>query len=175
MLRQIPQMNQEVRQKIWDKKIGVQLSGKTVLIVGFGRIGRCLAKLLEPFRVKLIAVDSTLPGISLREWLPEADIICLHISGSRQVLGKEEFCLMKNGVFLVNTARGGLWDETALVEALKSGKVAGVYVDVFCQEPYSGPLTEFPQVILTPHIGSNTKESRAQMETEAVDNLLAAL
>ncbi len=175
LLRQIPQMNQEVHQKVWDSKMGVQLTGKTILIVGFGRIGRHLAKLLEPFRVKLVAVDSTLPGISLKEWLPEADIVCLHISGSQQILGQEEFSLMKKGVFVLNASRGGVVNEADLVEALKEGKVAGAWLDVFIKEPYAGPLTEFPQVIMTPHIGSNTKESRAQMEKEAVDNLLSAL
>lgn len=175
LLRQVPQMNQEIRQKIWDKKMGVQLTGKTVLIIGFGRIGRYLAKLLEPFNVKLITIDSSLPGISLGEALPQADIICLHASGVNQILGTSEFALMKNGVFLANTARGESWDENTLIEALRSGKVAGAYIDVFSNEPYSGPLTEFPQVILTPHVGSNTKESRVQMEKEAVDNLLSVL
>jgi len=175
LLRQIPQMNQEVHQKTWNSKTGIQLSGKTVMIVGFGRIGRSLAKLLEPFKVKLVAVDSTLPGISLREWLPEADIICLHVSGSRQILGKEEFSLMKKGVFILNAARGGVINETDLIEALGDGKVAGAWLDVFSEEPYSGPLIEFSQVIMTPHVGSNTKESRAQMEKEAVDNLLSVL
>ncbi len=175
LLRQIPQMNREVHQKIWNGKMGIQLSGKTVLIVGFGRIGRCLAKLLEPFKVKLVAVDATLPGISLREWLPEADIICLHISGSQQVLGKEEFSLMKKGVFILNAARGGVVNEDDLIQALREGKVAGAWLDVFSEEPYSGLLAEFSQVILTPHIGSNTKESRARMEKEAVDNLFSEL
>ncbi|MFH1423801.1 MAG: phosphoglycerate dehydrogenase [Candidatus Nealsonbacteria bacterium] len=175
LLRQIPQMDQEIRQKVWDKKTGVQLSGKTVLIIGFGRIGRYLAKMLAPFNVKLITVDPSLPGISLQTALPQADIICLHASGIKQILGASEFALMKNGVFLVNTARGELWDENALIEALRSGKVAGAFIDVFSKEPYAGPLTEIKQVILTAHIGSNTKESRVQMEKEAVDNLLSCL
>ncbi|OGZ23985.1 MAG: hypothetical protein A2896_01430 [Candidatus Nealsonbacteria bacterium RIFCSPLOWO2_01_FULL_43_32] len=175
LLRQIPQMDQAVRQKIWDKKTGVQLSGKTVLIIGFGRIGRYLAKMLAPFSIKLITIDSSLPGISLETALPQADIICLHASGLKQILGASEFALMKDGVFLINSARGELWDENALIEALRSGKAAGAYIDVFSKEPYAGPLTEFKQVILTPHIGSNTKECRVQMEREAVDNLLAGL
>ncbi len=175
LLRQIPQMNQEVHQKVWDKKMGVQLSGKTVLIIGFGRIGKYLAKLLKPFEVKLLVIDPNSPGISLKEALPQADIICLHLSGSQQILGQKEFALMKNGIFLVNTARGEFWDEAALVEALKNGKVAGAYVDTFQEEPYAGSLTEFSQVILTPHVGSYTVECRKQMETEAVDNLLSVL
>ena len=117
LLRQIPQMDQAVRQKIWDKKTGVQLSGKTVLIIGFGRIGRYLAKMLAPFSIKLITIDSSLPGISLETALPQADIICLHASGLKQILGASEFALMKDGVFLINSARGELWDENEIGRA----------------------------------------------------------
>ena len=182
LLRQIPQMNRDLHNKIWDKKMGVQLSGKTVLIIGFGRIGQYLAKLLKPFNIKLLAVDPALSGIveevpivPLKEGLPEADVISLHLSGSSQVLGKNEFSMMKKGVFLLNAARGKVWDENVLVEALKEEKVAGAWVDAFSEEPYSGPLTNFSQAILTPHIGSYTKECRKKMEMEAVDNLLSGL
>lgn len=172
LLKQMPKMNQAAHQKIWEKAIGTQLTGKTVLIIGFGRIGKYLAKLLEPFKVKILAVDPVSGGISLREALPQADIISLHISGSQQVLGKEEFSLMKDGVYILNAARGGVLEEAALIEALKTGKVAGAWLDVFSEEPYQGPLTQFSQVIITPHVGSYTKECRLQMENEAVDNLL---
>lgn len=175
LLRQIPQMNQELHNKAWNKKMGNQLSGKTVLIIGFGRIGRYLAELLEPFKIKLLAVDPASSSLSLKEALPQADIVCLHLSGKDQVLGKEEFSLMKKGVFILNAARGEAIDELALAEALKEGRVAGACLDVFVEEPYSGHLTEFPNVILTPHIGSYTKECRERMETEAVDNLLSVL
>lgn len=175
LLRKIPQANEALHQKKWEKSMGVELSGKTVLIIGFGRIGRRLAKFLEPFNAKILAVDPLLPGISLEEALPQADIISLHLSGSQQVLGKKEFSLMKDGVYISNAARGGVIDEAALIEALKAGKVAGCWMDVFSEEPYRGPLAEFPQAILTPHIGSNTKECRYQMEDEAVNNLLSEL
>lgn len=182
LLRQIPQMNQEVHNKKWEEKIGVQLSGKTVLIIGFGRIGRYLAKLLKPFGVKLLAADPALSGqvdgveiVSLQDGISQAEIISLHLSGSSQVLGKDEFDAMKKGVYILNAARGGVINEGALMEALKEGKVAGAWLDTFQEEPYSGPLTEFPQVLLTPHIGSYTDKCRVQMEREAVDNLLAEL
>lgn len=172
LLRQIPQMNSGMHNKTWEKKMGLQLSGKTVLVIGFGRIGRYLAKLLEPFKVNLLAVDPALQGISLKEALPQADIICLHLSGKDRILGKEEFSLMKKGVFIINAARGEAIDESSLVEALKDGRVAGACLDVFAEEPYSGALTEYPQVVLTPHVGSYTKECRERMESEAIDNLL---
>ena len=82
---------------------------------------------------------------------------------------------MKKGAFLLNAARGSLIDEGALIDALKSEQVAGVWIDTFEQEPYAGPLTEFPQALLTPHVGSYTLECRRKMEMEAVMNLITAM
>ena len=182
LLRDIPLANQDIHHKNWTERTGVQLSGKTVLIIGFGRIGRYLTKLLKPFDVTLLAVDPALSGrvdgvtiVTLQEGLPQADIICLHLSGSEQVIGKEEFSIMKQGVYILNATRGGIVNEDDLIEALKSKKIRGAWLDVFSQEPYSGPLIEFPQVILTPHAGSYTQEARVRMERETVDNLLAEL
>jgi D-3-phosphoglycerate dehydrogenase len=182
LIRMIPQMDRDLREKKWTKKMGFQLTGKTVLIVGFGRIGRYLAKLLRPFNVKLLAVDPALKGVidevsivSLKEALPKADIIALHLGGNSQVLGKEEFSQMKEGVFILNAARGNVIDENSLMEALDKGKVFSAWLDVFSEEPYTGSLLNYSQVILTPHVGSYTKECRKKMEMEAVDNLLTVL
>lgn len=181
LLRMIPVMDRELHEKKWNKKIGTQLSGKTVAIIGFGRIGRYVAKLLKPFDVKLLAVDNALKGIvervkivSLKEALTKADIVTLHVSGTSLVLGKREFAMMKEGVFVLNAARGGVIDEDSLLEAIKTGKVAGAWLDTFAEEPYEGSLTDYPQVILTPHVGSYSRECRQRMEMEAVDNLLDA-
>jgi len=183
LLRMIPFMDQDLHNKAWSKKIGSQLAGKTVAIVGFGRIGRRVAELLAPFKVKLLVVDPALAAnvtgnfvrLPLAEALSQADIITLHSSGEECLIGEREIALMKTGVFLLNAARGQLISETALVKALEEGKVAGAWLDTFEEEPYSGPLCKFRNVILTPHVGSYTLECRKQMETEAVDNLLNAL
>jgi len=182
LLRMIPQMNEELHQKKWNKKIGFQLAAKTIAIIGFGRIGRYLAKLLKSFGVRLLAVDPNLNGvvddvpiISFQEALSQADVISLHLSGNKQILGPSEFALMKNGIFVLNAARGEVIDENALIKGLEGGKVAGAWLDTFEQEPYQGPLCDFPQFLLTPHVGSYTKECRKRMEMEAVDNLLSAL
>ncbi len=182
LLRMIPLMDRELHEKKWSKKIGTQLSGKTVAIIGFGRIGRYVAKLLKPFDVKLLAVDKFHKGIveeveivTLQEALAQADIVTLHVSGTSRILGKDEFGMMKDGVYILNAARGGVIDEDSLVEAIKSGKVAGAWLDTFTEEPYRGPLTDLPQVILTPHVGSYSRECRQRMEMETVDNLLDAL
>jgi D-3-phosphoglycerate dehydrogenase len=181
LLRMIPLMDRELHEKKWSKKIGTQLSGKTVAIIGFGRIGRYVARLLKPFDVKLLAVDNALKGIieqvkivSLKEALAQADIVTLHVSGTSRILGKSEFAMMKDGVYVFNAARGGVIDEDSLLEVIKAGKVAGAWLDTFTEEPYQGPLTDCPQVILTPHVGSYSRECRQRMEMEAVDNLLDA-
>lgn len=183
LLRHISWMDGDLHQRQWNKKIGCQLEGRTVLIIGFGRIGRRVAELLVPFGVNIIVVDPFLDGTegvpckvcALREALPLADVITVHSSGEDCVLGENEFFLMKDGVFLLNAARGGIIAEKALLEALDKGRVAGAWIDAFQNEPYTGPLCDFKQVILTPHIGSYTHECRSSMENEAVDNLLRAL
>lgn len=183
LLRLIPQMDRALHAGTWDKRIGTQLAEKTVAIVGFGRIGRRVAELLAPFKVRLLIVDPFLnqaditTGVlaTLDEALAKADIISLHSSGEDCLLGAREFSQMKNGVFLLNVARGGLVDEQALLAALDTGRVAGAWLDTFTVEPYSGALCGRSNVVLTPHVGSYTLECRQGMENEAVDNLLEVL
>lgn len=183
LLRMIPVMDQALHRGEWSKKIGTQLEGKTIAIVGFGRIGRRVAELLVPFKVRLLVIDPNLSvdfsgdfvRVSLIEALPKADIIALHCGGEACIVDKPEFALMKPGVFILNAARGGLISEEALVKALEDGKVGGAWIDTFEMEPYNGKLSRFPNVVLTPHVGSYTMECRKQMETEAVDNLLDVL
>lgn len=171
LLRSVVVMNQDLHAGQWQKKLGFQLEGKTVVIVGFGRIGRKVAKMLEPFSVKIIPVDV---NDRLSEALPKADIVTIHVNGEEELLGTQEFALMKQGVLILNPARGEVINEAAFIAALESGKVAGAWCDVFHQEPYQGPLLKFPQVILTPHIASNTEECRRLMEMQAATNLIAA-
>ncbi len=182
LLREIPRMNQDLHDGRWVKRLGTQLEAKTVLIIGFGRIGQKVASLLKPFGVNLIAVDplkkENIDGVSflpLSKALSKADIITIHCSGQEQILGAKEFSLMKDGVFLLNASRGEVVEEAALIAALDNKKVAGAWIDTFWNEPYDGALRNYPQVILTPHIGSYTRECRRAMEMEAADNLIAAL
>lgn len=183
LIRMLPVMDHALHGGQWLKKIGFQLEGKTVVIIGFGRIGRRVAELLEPFHVKLIIVDPYLFGdlspnytrLTIEEALPIADIITIHSSGEGCILGEREFTLMKEGVYLLNAARGGLISEGSLVNAMEDGKVEGAWLDTFKEEPYSGPLCKHKNLILTPHVGSYTAECRQRMEAEAVDNLLNAL
>jgi D-3-phosphoglycerate dehydrogenase / 2-oxoglutarate reductase len=182
LIRLVPPMDNALHNNIWDKKIGFELRGKTVLIIGFGKIGRRVSELLKPFQVNIIASDPFLSEkignisiLPLDQALYRADIITIHASGGKVILGKREFLKLKERVFILNGARGGLIDEDCLIDGLEKGKVAGVWLDSYTREPYEGPLTQFQQAILTPHVGSYTQECRKRMETEAVENLIAAL
>lgn len=182
LLRMVPQMDRDLHEARWNKRIGSQLEGKTVAIVGCGRIGQRVAALLAPFGAIILGVDpyvETVPEgirlVPLADALAQADIVTLHCSGDACVLGPDELRRLKPGVLLLNAARGGLVDEAALLRELDEGRVAGAWLDAFAEEPYHGPLMRYPQVILTPHVGSYTRECRARMEMEAVENLILAM
>lgn len=179
LLRRLPWVNQTVHERKWVKDTGVQLAGKTVAVVGYGHIGERVGKMLHALGAQIVAVDpyrtqdfDGVPTLEINKALPIADIITLHASGTGVLLNAAEFQQMKQGVFLLNAARGELINEAALLSALDCAKVRGVWLDTFLQEPYSGSLCGHPRAILTPHIGSYTIECRRSMESEAVDNLL---
>lgn len=186
LMRHLPAMDRDLHAGKWEKRLGRQLEGKTVLIVGYGRIGQHVALLLRPFNVRLLAADVNpalarkggawdgVESVDVPEALPQADVVTLHASGEAEILGAREFALMKPGVFLLNAGRGGLVDESALCRALDRGIVAGAWLDAFVEEPYTGPLVRYPQVLLTPHVGSASVECRRRMELAAVENLLEA-
>jgi D-3-phosphoglycerate dehydrogenase len=180
LLRWIPPSSQALHDRTWVRKMGGQIGGKTIAIIGFGRIGRRVAELLAPFRAKLIAVDPFLVKsetpfcalLPMEEALPQADIITIHTSGDECIFDEAVFSRVKRGAFILNAARGNTVSEKALVAAIDKGIIAGAWLDTFEKEPYDGPLCNYENVILTPHIGSYTAECRLQMENEAVNNLL---
>ena len=176
LIRQIPQANSDTHDRKWTKRIGRQLKGMEVAVIGFGNIGRRVGELVAAFGARVMAVDPALSDqtINLKDAIKQADAILVHAGGEDCILGEGEFNLMKQGVYLLNAARGGLIDENALKKALDDGKVAGAWLDTFKEEPYSGPLSDYSQVILTPHIGSYTAECRKAMELEAAKNLIEA-
>jgi len=182
LLRRVSRMDQEMHAGHWEKLSGPQLHGKTVAIVGLGRIGLQVASFLRGFGVHLLGVDplrqGPLDGISivpLDEALARSHIVSLHASGGTEILGAREFARVRPGIYVINAGRGHLINETALQKALDDGTVAGAWLDAFAEEPYGGPLRTYQQVMLTPHIGYSSDEARRQMETEAADNLLQGL
>lgn len=183
--RKINLSDKLMKESRWERLPGELVSGKTIGIVGFGRIGARLAQLLEPFSVSILAYDirnnlgickkTSLKRVTLKEVLKRSDIISIHLpltDETRGLIGEKEFALMKSGVILVNTARGEIIDHRSLTKFLSSGKPVFACLDVFDREPYKGKLLGFENTILTPHIGSYTRQTRSLMEREAVENLI---
>ena len=183
LLRHVTHMDRDVRGGVWKKRMGNLLHGKKVGVVGFGRIGRAVGRLFTAMGAELaffdpFADDNHTTKMSLEALLGWADIITLHCPKPQDgttLLDARRLKLMRKGAWLINAARGGLVDEEALRQLLADGHLAGAAVDVFCKEPYAGPLTQLDNVILTPHIGSYAMEARIQMEVDTIKNLLEAL
>ena len=182
LLRNVSLMEKELRMGQWKKRMGNLLSEKRIGIKGFGRIGKKVAELLKPFGCEIAYADPFvedgllgLQRLSLKELLCWADLVTIHVGVNEKLIGEEEFKCMKDGAIIINTSRGGVVDESALYENLKNGHLAGAALDVFEEEPYSGPLKELGNIILTPHIGSYARNTRVEMEGQAVENLLKGL
>lgn len=175
---------------------GIQLRGKTLGIIGFGRIGQEVARIAIGLGINVIPVDpiiqeAILPihipngnhihlqvTVKTKDWdelLKKSDFITLHVpGGSGTLVGKEQFDKMKEGVLLVNAARGGTVDEEALLEALNSGRVAGAALDVFVNEPTpKRKLLQHPSISLTPHIGASTNEAQRNIGLELADKIIS--
>lgn len=183
LLRQVSRMDREVRAGVWKKRMGNLLDGKKVGIVGFGRIGRAVARLFTAFGAEVAfadpyAEDTHAKKMELDALLSWANIITLHCpkpQNGEVLLDARRLGLLQAGAWIINAARGGLIDEVALHDLLASGRLAGAALDVFGKEPYDGPLTKLDNVILTPHIGSYAMEARIRMEVDTIKNLIEAL
>lgn len=182
--RNIIAANTALHHKQWEKEIGFGIEGLNVLIIGYGRIGRRFADHLRYFSANILVVDPYIEDVSLNhgevrtslsEGLALADVVSIHVPGNAQILGPDEFSKMKDGVILLNSARGPAVNEDALISALEQKRVAGGWLDAYWEEPYTGKLTGFPQMILTPHMGTYSRQCRLAMETKAVENLLRDL
>ncbi|SNR76646.1 phosphoglycerate dehydrogenase [Desulfurobacterium atlanticum] len=191
--RQIPQAHNSLKiERRWDRKkfMGVELAGKTLGIIGFGRIGSRVGIRAKAFDMKVIAYDPYIKkekaeklGVelldSLDELLERADVITVHTpltDETRNMITRKEIEKMKDGVILLNIARGGIINEQDLYEALKSGKVRAAAVDVFVKEPANDNiLLDAPNIIVTPHIGANTFESQTNVAVIIANQVLAAL
>ncbi len=170
----------------WDYPL-IELSGKTMGIIGFGRIGQCTGRIAQVLGMRVLACDryqnpalvsETCRYGSLEEVLAGSDVIALHCpltADTEKIINKENIRKMKDGVILINNSRGALVDEEALCEALRSGKVAAAGLDVVSSEPISAdnPLLSAPHCIITPHISWASRESRARLMGIAAENLRA--
>jgi D-3-phosphoglycerate dehydrogenase len=173
----------------WDrnKYMGTQLADKTLGVVGLGRIGLAVAKRAKAFEMRVLGYDPFLspertkelgiePCATVHEMLPHVDYLTVHTpltDETRNLISTREIEMLRPGVRLVNCARGGIYDEAALAEGLKSGKLAGVALDVFTTEPCTeSPLFGLPNVLVTPHLGASTEEAQTKVAVEGCGLLI---
>jgi len=185
LLRKVPTSDASIRSGGFEKPMGRLLGGKTVGLLGFGRVGRRFAQLLSGFGVTLLAYDpqvtTAIAGVELVDLaslVSRSDVVSLHLpfsAAAKNLIGAPQLAAMKPDAIVVNTSRGGLIDEAALLAFLEANPKAGAYLDCFEKEPYTGPLAKLPNVVSTAHIGSYAREARVRMEVEAVENLLRSL
>jgi len=186
LVRRIPWAHASTTAGKWERSAfqGQELAGKTLGLVGVGRIGQAVARRAAAFEMRVIGYDPR-RDFEGAEWLPmdevlaQADVLSVHVplmEDTRGLLGRAAFAAMRTGVYVINTARGGLIDEQALLEALESGQVAGAALDVFEHEPPAGsPLLAHPRVISTPHIGASTREAQEKVSTIIAEKVVSAL
>jgi len=187
LIKHIPMYNENMRNGNYCVKPGFLLCGKTVGIVGMGRIGKKVASYLDGFGCQILYYDPFVQTVIPESWervedlenlMRRSDILSLHTppkpDGS-PIITSELIDCSRRGLIIINTSRGSVLDEQALMNGLDSGVISGAGLDVFSVEPYAGSLLKYPQVIVTPHVSSNTTQSRDQMETDAMDNLLKVI
>jgi len=187
--RNIPQAYVSMRNKEWNRSkfTGNEVYKKTLGILGLGKIGQEVAKRCQAFGMKVIAYDPFISAevgkqlgvdlVEFEECLKYSDYISLHLPKSKEtigMIGAKQFEMMKDGVRIINVARGGIIDEDALVNALKSGKCAGAALDVYSTEPpdFSSELFELPNVITTPHLGASTEEAQTNVAIDVAEQIV---
>jgi D-3-phosphoglycerate dehydrogenase / 2-oxoglutarate reductase len=190
LARNVPQAHAALKDGRWERPrfAGIELAGKTLGVLGLGRIGREVARRSLALGMRVIAYDPFVAlerfrelgveAATLEEVYAAADVITLHLplnDETRGVLAVDAFAAMRTGVRIVNAARGELVDETALADAIRSGKVAGAALDVFGEEPYSGPLLELDQVVVTPHLAASTAEAQDRAGLIIAEQVVSAL
>ncbi|MDK0876560.1 D-2-hydroxyacid dehydrogenase [Clostridium perfringens] len=180
LARFLNQSNITMKDGLWKKKeyVGVELQGKTLGIIGMGRIGSELAKKCISLGMKIIYfdlmdinnIDNNYRKVEFDELLRESDFISINISGTKSIIGSEELKKVKKGVFIINTSRGKALDEEAIITSLNDGTLGGVGLDVFLEEPSKNlELINHPKVSLTPHIGASTKEAQMKIGDEVIN------
>ncbi|MCX0416971.1 D-2-hydroxyacid dehydrogenase [Clostridium perfringens] len=180
LARFLNKSNITMKAGLWKKKdyVGVELEGKTLGIIGMGRIGSELAKKCTALGMKIIYfdlmdiknIDNNYRKVEFDELLRESDFISINISGTKSIIGSEELKMVKKGVFIINTSRGKALDEDAIITSLNDGTLGGVGLDVFLEEPSKNlELIKHPKVSLTPHIGASTKEAQMKIGEEVIN------
>lgn len=197
LCRKLPMATEQTRNRNWAQDrlalTGIELEGRTLGLVGFGNIGSSVAPVAEAFGMKVIFTDPAIEPSSDSRWvdfdtlLATADVVSLHVPllpTTRNLIGAAEFAKMKDGAMLINTSRGGVVDESAMVDALKSGKLAGAGADVLDAEnidmikPFNHPTPDIantPNLIVTAHVAGQTDESLMRVGMSALEAIAAVL
>jgi D-3-phosphoglycerate dehydrogenase len=181
LARAIPASDRTIKAGRWERQTGYELEGKTLGLIGCGRIGRLVAKMAAGLDLRVVAYDvapaTDMAMAPLEEVFSISDVISLHCpAGAKPVVDAAALAKMKRGALLINTARAGLLDEAAVLAALESGQLGGLASDVLEGEPPANRrLAEHPRVIVTPHAGGLTRESVDRAISVAVDHLLETL
>jgi D-3-phosphoglycerate dehydrogenase len=191
LARHLPQAQASLQAGKWERTrfMGWEVRGKTLGLMGFGRIGAEVARRARGLEMEVLAYDPVISAsraaqlgvqaVSLDELLARSDIVSLHmplLDSTRNLIGAARFAQMKPGAYLINAARGGLVDEEALLQALNSGRLAGAALDVFSSEPPAqGELLRHPKIVVTPHLGASTEEAQTLAGVDVAEGVLAAL
>lgn len=189
LARNTPQANASMKQGKWEKSkfVGLELTGKTIGVIGLGRIGKEVVRRARGLQMNVLGFDPYIPPanlshleidlVSVEEILRNADFITVHTpltDATRDLINKDNLNILKDGVRLINCARGGIYNEDALLAGVQSGKIGGVALDVFTEEPIPAdfPLLPFDNCILTPHLGASTGDAEFAVALESVDQLI---
>lgn len=188
LIKKINKLDKKLKDGNWHPELGYLLSNKTIGILGLGRIGKKLVEFLFPFNVNILVYDTKPDNLFISKWnlkkvsferlIKESDVISLHLPLSEKtkyLIDKKELSMMKKNAILINTSRGGIVNEEALYNSLKNDQIYGAAIDAFENEPDIGKLKNIDNIILTPHIGTFTVETRKDMEIESVNNLIGGL
>jgi len=191
LARHLPQADASLRAGEWNRKqfVGTEIRGKVLGIIGLGKIGSEVARRAVAMEMRVLAHDPFVPeeraralgaeSVEFERLVKESDFITVHpplTAATAGMIGREELAMMKDGVRLINVARGGIIDETALAEAVKRGKVAGAAIDVFTREPPGeNPLLDDPRIIITPHLGASTAEAQERVALDVAEQIVDIL
>ena len=175
--RNIHTHDKNLKNKIWEKKMGSTLNGKILGIIGFGRVGRYLYKILKNFGIKMLINDIkkiNKKNTKLTTLIKKSDIISINMNLPKKniLLNRQKLNLCKKNCLIINTSRSEIMDNDYLFKLLKNNKIQGACMDVFDLEPYYGKFTKLNNVILTPHIGGYSREIRSNMEREALNYII---
>ncbi|MBT8327414.1 MAG: phosphoglycerate dehydrogenase [Bacteroidia bacterium] len=184
--RDISLSHSQMKAGVWKKPMGTLLKGKTLGLIGLGKVSKRLIELLQAFDLKIMATDIhwdeefaskwNIKKTTINEIMEQSDVVSIHIpysTANRHIIGSRELAMLKNNAKVINTSRGGLVDENALISFLTDNPSARAYIDTFENEPYSGELVKLNNVLVTPHIGSYAKEVRMNMELECANKIIA--